>query len=120
VWNPELVESNRVAWEVAAIGRVENLLHSQKTIVEAARRSPPTPEGIIDRMKLTLQDKINLMKLDYELEGMKYYIGALEEYKERLDLIRGMLNDPKFLEQFIKGLETGKFPAEIDDFIEHI
>jgi hypothetical protein len=109
VWNPERVQDNLVAWEVSAIGRVENLLHSQKSIIEAARRNPPT-----------LQDKINLMKLDYELPGMKYYIGALEEYKERLDLIRGMIDNPKFLEQLIKGLETGKFPAEIDDFIEHI
>jgi hypothetical protein len=109
VWNPEIVEDNRVAWEVSAVGRVKNLLHAKQSIIEAARSPSPN-----------LQDKINLLKLDTELPGMQYYIGALEEYKERLDLIRGMLNDEKFFPQFLKELETGRFSPKTNDFIEHI
>jgi hypothetical protein len=110
VWNPEVVEENRVAWEVSAIGRVKNLLHAKQSIIEAARRTPQNTAS-----------QINLyMKLDNELEGMQYYIGALEEYKERMDLIRGMLNDEKFFPQFLKELETGKFSPKTNDFIEHI
>jgi hypothetical protein len=129
VWNLEIVEDNRVAWEVAAIGRVKNLLHAKQSIIEAARRSSPTFSDIFEnlnlseilkRAKLYVQDKINLLKLDIELPGMQYYIGALEEYKERLDLIRGMLNDEKFFPQFLKELETGKFSQKTNDFIEHI
>jgi hypothetical protein len=105
VWNPEIVEDNRVAWEVSAVGRVKNLLHAKQYIIESARQNPST---------------INFLKLDTEIPGMQYYIGALEEYKERLDLIRGMLNDEKFFPQFLKELETGKFSPKTNDFIEHI
>ena len=109
VWNPEVVEDNRVAWEIAGIGRVKNLLHTKQSIIEAARRNPPTGEEIL-----------NFLKIDAELPGMNYYIGALEEYKERLDVIRGMLNDEKFFPQFLKELETGKFSPKTNEFIEHI
>jgi hypothetical protein len=110
VWNPEIVEDNRVAWEVSAIGRVKNLLHAKQSIIEAARKNP---QNAVSHIHL-------YMKLDNEIEGMQYYIGALEEYKERMDLIRGMLNDEKFFPQFLKELETGKFSPKTNDFIEHI